>query len=83
MAEAVAYLNNRRVSVAWNGERLVTGRADGPLEFDGEGPLLVWDLRGILKNRPAPGPLPLNPKRETLVESGKMVKPALLKADTE
>ena len=70
MAEAVAYLNNRRVSVAWNGERLVTGRADGPLEFDGEGPLLVWDLRGILKNRPAPGPLPLNPKRETLVDSG-------------
>ena len=70
MAEAVAYLNNRRVSVAWNGERLVTGRADGPLEFDGEGSLLVWDLRGILKNRPAPGPLPLNPKRETLVDSG-------------
>jgi hypothetical protein len=70
VAEAVAYLNNRRVSVAWNGERLVTGRADEPLEFDGEGSLLVWDLRGILKNRPAPGLLPLNPKRETLVDSG-------------
>ena len=70
MAEAVAYLNNRRVSVAWNGKRLVTGRADEPLEFDGEGSLLVWDLRGILKNRPAPGSLPLNPKRETLVDSG-------------
>ena len=70
MAEAVAYLNNRRASIAWDGGKLATGRHRGPLEFDDEGPLLVWDLRGILKNRPAPGPLPLNPKRETLVDSG-------------
>ena len=70
MAEAVAYLNNRRASVAWDGGKLTTGRHREPLEFDGEGPLLVWDMRGILKNRPAPGSLPLNPKRETLVDSG-------------
>ena len=70
MAEAVAYLNNRRASVTWDGRKLTTGRHRGPLEFDGEGPLLVWDLRGILKNRPSPGLLPLNPKRETLVDSG-------------
>ncbi len=70
MAEAVAYLNNRRASVAWDGGKLTTGRHRESLEFDGEGPQLVWDLRGILKNRPAPGALPLNPKRETLVDSG-------------
>ncbi|SVE03843.1 uncharacterized protein METZ01_LOCUS456697, partial [marine metagenome] len=46
VAEAVAYLNNRRASVAWNGGKLMTGRHREPLEFDGEGPLLVWDLRG-------------------------------------
>ncbi len=48
----------------------MTVRSGKRLEFDGDGPLLVWDLRGILKNRPAPGALPLNPKRETLVDSG-------------
>jgi hypothetical protein len=70
VAEAVAYLNNRRVSVAWDDEKLTTEAHRESLEFDGEGPLLVWDLRGILKNRPAPGALALNPKRETLVDSG-------------
>ena len=70
MGDVIAYLGGRRASVAWDGGKLVTGRADGPLEFDGNGVLLVWDLRGILKNRPAPSVMPLNPKRETLVDSG-------------
>ena len=37
---------------------------------DGTVPLLIWDMRGIQKNRPDPSTLPLNPKRQVFVDSG-------------
>jgi len=67
----VAYYHGRSASIAWDGRRLRVDReGERFAPPDGDDPVLVWDMRGVLGNRPDPGPLPLNPKRQTLVDSG-------------
>ena len=66
----IAYNNGKLVTLDFLENRFQFKNKDNfyiPEESD---PLLIWDMRGIQKNRPDPSTLPLNPKRTVFVDSG-------------
>ena len=67
---AVAYSRGMLVKPIWDSRGLNFQSTETKLELPGNTePKLIWDMRGIMKNRPDPFPLPFNPE-QTYLDSG-------------
>ena len=66
----IAYRSGKSVNLNFSGNRFkIQNKAVFSIP-EGTDPILIWDMRGIEKNRPDPFALPLNPKRLVFVDSG-------------
>ena len=67
---ALAYSRGMLVKPIWDSRGLNFQSTETKLELpDNTEPKLIWDMRGIMKNRPDPFPLPFNPE-QTYLDSG-------------
>ncbi len=67
---ALAYSRGMLVKPIWDSRGLNFQSTETKLVLpDNTEPKLIWDMRGIMKNRPDPFPLPFNPE-QTYLDSG-------------
>ena len=67
---ALAYSRGMLVKPTWVPKGINFQTTDAELKIpDNNEPKLIWDMRGIMKNRPDPFPLPFNPEK-TYLDSG-------------
>ena len=67
---ALAYSRGMLVKPTWVPKGINFQTTDAELKIpDNNDPKLIWDMRGIMKNRPDPFPLPFNPE-QTYLDSG-------------
>ena len=66
----IAYNNGKSATLDFSENRFDFKHRENFIIPEGDDPLLIWDMRGIIKNRPDPSTLPLNPKRTVFVDSG-------------
>ena len=67
---ALAYSRGMLVKPTWVPKGINFQTTDAELKIpDNNEPKLIWDMRGIMKNRPDPFPLPFNPE-QTYLDSG-------------
>ncbi len=67
---ALAYNQGKLVKPIWDHNGFNFQTTESELSFsETPDPTLIWDMRGIIKNRPDPFPLPFNPK-ETYLDCG-------------
>ncbi|MCH2619158.1 uncharacterized protein METZ01_LOCUS163607 [marine metagenome] len=67
---ALAYNQGKLVKPIWDSNGFNFQTTESELSFsETPDPTLIWDMRGIIKNRPDPFPLPFSPK-ETYLDCG-------------
>ena len=67
---ALAYNRGKMVKPIWDSNGLNFKATESELSFpETSEPTLIWDMRGIIKNRPDPFPLPFSPE-ETYLDCG-------------
>ena len=66
----IVYNNGKLVTLDFSENRFQTKNKEKFSLRAGADPSLLWDMRGIQKNRPDPSTLPLTPKRQVFVDSG-------------
>ena len=67
---ALAYNQGKLVKPIWDSNGFSFQVTESELSFsENQDPRLIWDMRGIIKNRPDPFPLPFSPK-ETYLDCG-------------
>ena len=68
---AIAYNLGKRVKPIWDSKGLSFLTSDTNLAIpETSGPQLIWDMGGIIRNRPDPFPLSSSPETETYVDFG-------------
>ena len=68
---AIAYNLGKRVKPIWDSKSLSFLTSDTNLSIpETSGPQLIWDMGGIIRNRPNPFPLSFSPETETYVDFG-------------
>ena len=64
---ALAYNQGKLVKPIWDSNGFSFQVTESELSFsENQDPRLIWDMRGIIKNRPDPFPLPFSPKKTYL-----------------
>ena len=67
---ALAYNQGKLVKPIWDSNGFSFQVTESELSFsETQNPTLIWDMRGIIRNRPDPFPLPFSPK-ETYLDCG-------------
>ena len=67
---ALAYNQGKLVKPIWDSKVFSFQTTESELSFsETHEPTLIWDMRGIIKNRPDPFPLPFSPK-DTYLDCG-------------
>ena len=67
---ALAYNQGKLVKPIWDSNSFNFQTTESELSFsETHEPILIWDMRGIIKNRPDPFPLPFSPK-DTYLDCG-------------
>ena len=67
---ALAYNQGKLVKPIWDSKVFNFQTTESELSFsETHEPTLIWDMRGIIKNRPDPFPLPFSPK-DTYLDCG-------------
>ena len=67
---ALAYNQGKLVKPIWDSNGFSFQVTESQLSFsETQNPTLIWDMRGIIRNRPDPFPLPFSPK-ETYLDCG-------------